>query len=227
MPRHRALAVAVLVLLCGSCSGSRGATDQQQSSQAGIANALSASAADPAEPSGPATGASSEGTLPPGALVELVPSATELPAGFTITADAAGPADLAAVADRSTDPEAAQKSLKSAGFKVGYSADYGNEQTGGFVSVLVLQFANATGARAAYAQQVRAAAEVAEPRKGATVGDESAAFRESVPEGDVAEIESIHFRVRELVWVVETGGQDGAETSMALDIAMKLVKRTA
>lgn len=228
----RALIVALLLLSSASCSSSRGSADEQQTDAAGAAVASPAPLDEFSDSTESALAGPAAATLAPGALVELVPSLAELPAGFSITPDSAGPVDLVAAADRSDDPEVAERDLKSEGFRIGYAADYGSEQTGAFVSVFVLQFESAAGAHAAFTRQAKAASDVAKPLQLAKVGDESAAFVEMVSEGDVAEIESIHFRVRDLVWIVETGGDDGSPGagspgSGALEIANKLVRRIA
>jgi len=158
-------------------------------------------------------------------LVELVPAVTDLPAGYTLV-EGAGPVDVVAVAAVSADPDAAEKALQAEGLTGGYVAEYDEQQTGAFVAVSVLRFAAETGARAHFARGVSESAADADAIIMPAVGDESAAFTETVPEGDVAEIVSVRFRVRDVVWLIETGGQQRVDTMFAQQIASRLVRRT-
>jgi hypothetical protein len=220
----RTTAAAVLLMSCGACTAHReSAPTPSRSAAPSPAPSSSRASVDPSVSASPAAPTA----LPPGALVELVPSPADVPPGYDAAEGTTGPLGLTEVADLADDPEAAQRALGINGFKDGYSADYGNEQTGAFISVLVQRFTNEAGAKADYARQVSESVASSDPLSIAPVGDESSAFVEKVPEGDVAEIVSVRFRVRDLVWLVETGGQDSPDTTLARDIAARLAGKIA
>ncbi|MEP7055611.1 MAG: hypothetical protein ABI912_10230 [Actinomycetota bacterium] len=224
----RAAAAAVLLISVTSCTGRHEAAAPPPSPVATSAGAPSD--VTEADSSAPVSEAPLEppvaATLPPGALLELVPSAADLPPGYDVT-EGGGPRSAQEIADLADDPANAMRALQSNGFKDCYSADYGNVRSGAYISVQVMRFNTDAGARADYARQVQESAAASDPLQMAPVGDESAAFREKVPEGDVAEIVSVRFRVKDLVWLIETGGQDVSDISMARDLATKLVRRTS
>lgn len=212
--------VTAVLFLCISCTGS-----SEDSAEPAAVTAVES--ADVEVESAPAAeGAAAPGSLPPGALVELVPSPAELPAGYAVLDGSAGAADAAAVAELSSDPSAAAALLQRSRFTDAYSAEYGEEQTGAFISVVVLRFGDAAGATDYLASRrseiTPATTNAPMPR----VGDESFAYSEQLPEGDVTEIVSMLVRVRDLVWVIETGGQETTDTALANDIAKKMVRRT-
>lgn len=235
LPMNRTGAFAVTLFLfisctaCTSAGGPAGAGEsayvsadvsgtEGERTVSGRSATLAGTAAGAPEPAAAA--------LPPGALVELVPSAVDLPPGFTIQ-DGAGPIDLTGVAALSSDPKAAASALHSNDFVDGYSAEYADQRSGAFLSARVLRFSVESGARADFAREVRESAAAAESVPMAQVGDESAAFREKVPEGDVAEIVSVRFRVRDLVWLVETGSQESMDAALAHNVAANLARRAA
>ena len=208
MPAPRSLAVALLLLACTSC-----APDRQPTTPAPAASSLPAMT--------PTVAA-----LPPGALVELVPLAEELPAGMTAVSDSAGPLDGEAVAGLDPDPDAARSELARNDFRDGYAADFTDAASGAFVSVLVLRHGAADGASRQVAFERRQPDQGAAPVPFAAIGDESSATRSRVPEGDVAEFVSVRFRVREIVWLVEVGGL-ADDLATARDIAERLARRTS
>ena len=158
--------------------------------------------------------------------MELVPTVAELPAGYAAVEGAAGPVDAATVADLDPDPVAASAALRANGFRDGYSAEYSHPDDGSFVSVLVSRYADGPSAKTDFARLVGATRPPARVERIETIGDESHASREAVVEGDVAEIVSVRFRVRDLVWLVEVGGQPRADDTLAKNIAKALVRRT-
>lgn len=209
MPASRGLAVALLLVACTSC-----APDRRPATSA------------PGASSSPAATAPIAPALPPGALVELVPLAEELPAGMTAVSDSAGPLDATAVAGLAADPDAARSELARNDFRDGYAADFTDAASGAFVSVLVLRHGAADGASRQVAFERRQPDQGAAPVPFAAIGDESSATRSRVPEGDVAEFVSVRFRVREIVWLVEVGGL-ADDLATARDIAERLARRTS
>jgi hypothetical protein len=209
MVPSRALAAVALVAVCGACTSARKAPIEQLP-------AASSTAAD----------ISAIPSLPPGALVELVPSAAELPPGFAPVEGGAGVLDAAAAAALSDDPDAAALELQRNGFRDGYTEQFENSSTGAFVSVVVLRYAAADGAHADFARAVRESAG-AERLALAPLGDEFLALREKVPEGDVQQLVSVRVRVGDIIWLVETGGQGEVDPAVPRGIAERLIRRIA
>lgn len=167
-------------------------------------------------------------TLPPGALVALVPTPSEVPAGMVPVVLGSGPRDLAVVAGYSgtgAAATAAAAKLRSHGFQEAYVAQYANQSTGQVLSVVVSRFATAAGATADLADDVKAG--------GGTkvvvqqVGEASAATTEPITGKVSGQLLLLRFRRGVDTWVLAYEAAPTADARVAVAVARAVLARTA
>lgn len=197
-------ALLVLPLLLGSCSGS---------------------AAPPAaaQTAGPLPGV----TLPPDALVDLVPRPDEVPGGMVPVLAGSGPRDLATVAGYSGTGKAeaaAAAKLTQHGFARAYVAQYADPSSGQVLSVLVSRFATAAGATADFADDESGAQ--GRPVPGApTLGEASSATVQDLA-GTASQLVIVRFRRGTSTWSLAYKAGPTADPQVAIALATKLLVRT-
>jgi hypothetical protein len=208
-PLAVASALVALPLLLGGCSSGSSAPD----------------AAAQAAASAPVPGV----TLPPDALVDLVPRPDEVPAGMVPVLAGSGPKDLTTVASYSgtgaTATAAAAAKLTQHGFSRAYVAQYANPSTGQVLSIVASSFATAAGATADFADDQSGAQ--GKPVPGApTLGEASSATVQDLP-GTAAQLVLVRFRRGTTTWSLAYKAGPTADPQLAIDLATVLLKRTA
>jgi hypothetical protein len=166
-------------------------------------------------------------TLPPGALLDLVPTPEEVPAGMVPVLAGSGERDLQTIAGYSgtgAAATAAAASLTKHGFTKAYVAQYANQATGQVLSVVVSQFATAAGATADYDSDANAA-------KGSvitteTVGDASSATKQTITGSVSSELVLLRFRRGTTTWAVAYQAAPTADPAVPVMIAKAVLART-
>lgn len=214
MTTRRPVALALLTLLAAACSGGSTAGTGPPSSQPAI--------------TAPAPGV----TLPPGTGSGLVPTPTEVPAGMILLVKGSGPRDLATVAGYSASGTGAQHDasvaaaaakLRSHRFEAAYVAQYANQATGAFVSVVASSFATPAGATADLADDQRSTSGKAVTVQ--PVGDASSARITPVPGKVPGELLLLRFRKGATTWSLAFQAAPKADPAVAVALARLLVAR--
>jgi len=166
-------------------------------------------------------------TLPPGQLVDLVPTPKEVPAGMVPVVQGSGERDLKTIAGYSgtgAPATAAEAALTKHGFSKAYVAQYANQDTGQVLSVVVVQFATAAGALADYYDDARG--EKGEAVTTETVGDASTATRQTISGSVTSELLLLRFRRGATTWTVAYQAAPKADPAVAVMIAKAILART-
>lgn len=167
-------------------------------------------------------------TLPPGGLLDLVPSPNEVPAGMVPVILGSGPRDLGAVAGYSgtgTVKERAAQALRSHGFQQAYVAQYANQSTGQGVTVVVSRFATVEGARADFSEDAKAT--TGTPVPGETLGEASTTTKQAVAGSVSSELVLVRFLRGTDTWVIAYQAAPTADPSVPVELAKRLLARTA
>ncbi len=167
-------------------------------------------------------------TLPPGALSALVPGPTEVPAGMVPVVLGSGPRDLEAIAGYSGSGAAkdqAAEVLRKHGFQEAYVAQYANQTTGQVLTVVVSRFATAAGAAADFRDDQKASPGTAVTTE--TLGEASSATRQTVTGSVVSELLLLRFLRGADTWVVAYQAAPTADPSVAVELAKRVLARTA
>jgi hypothetical protein len=203
-------AVALSVALLGGCSEDEPAATPQSAS----ASALAA----------PVPGVS----LPPDPLLPLVPAPDEVPPGMVPLLAGSGPRDAGAIAEFSADPAAAATALAAHGFRSAYVAQYAHPSDGRVLSVVVVRFADAAGAKADLEGDL--AGSSGQVVQTDTVGEASQARRQPLPgsgEGaEAGELVTLRFRQGATTWLLAYGATPTADPQVAVELGRALVERT-
>jgi hypothetical protein len=163
-------------------------------------------------------------SLPPDALSPLVPQPDEVPAGMVPLLSASGSRDAGAIAEFSSDPGAAAKALAAHGFRSAYVAQYAHPSDGRVLSVVVVRFADAAGAKADLEGDVAGSSgEVVSVEK---LGDASQARRQPLPGEQPGELVTLRFRKGATTWLLAYGAQPTADPQVAVGLARPLLERT-
>jgi hypothetical protein len=170
---------------------------------------------------------SSAGSAAAMELQPFVPAADDVPAGMELQTDESGPAGVGEISSFSTDPEGKEHLLEEHHLEAGYAVQYLDASSGAVLSAYVVRFASVEDAQAIYADDVAESEREAERFTVTKLGDEAAAFRHRVSEGDIAELVTVRVRLGDLVWAVRTGSPDRADAELARQVAQTIVGRAA
>lgn len=164
-------------------------------------------------------------TLPPDALVDLVLHPDEVPAGMVPLIKGSGPRTLGVVAGYSGNGTAAAAKLSAHGFRGAYVAQYANQRTGQVLSILASQFGAVAGATADFADDLRSpqGKAVATP----TLGEQSSVTIQSIPGSVASQLVLVRFRRGTTTWSLAYKAGPTADPRVAIDLATKLLARTA
>lgn len=174
--------------------------------------------------------------LPAGPLRDLVPATADLPPGMVAILAGSGARDVAAIAEYSADPVKARTQLVKNGFRRAYTAQYADPLTGRVLSVVVTQFATATGARDDLQGDLSASSGT--QVEAAPVGEQSDVRRQLLPPtspspgaaataSPAQELVTVRFRQGLYTWLVAYGSTPPADVDVALMVARALVSRAA
>lgn len=214
--RGRTALPALLALgLLAGCSG--GGSDERGTPSAQVVDPTAAASA-------PVPGV----TLPPDALLALVPTPAEVPAGMVPVLSGSGPRPLDVVAGYSgTGPakQAAVAQLTAHGFRSAYVAQYASPTSGQVVSVVVSQFATAAGATADFADDQRGATGSTVPT--ATLGEASSVRLQELAGSPPSQLVLVRFRRGTTTWSLAYKATPKAEPQVAIDLAKALLGRSA
>lgn len=167
-------------------------------------------------------------TLPPDALMPLVPTPQEVPAGMVPLLSGSGPRTLEVVASYSGAGDAAKAAatrLTTHGFLKAYVAQYANQATAQGVTVLVSAFKDAAGAKADLTDDLTgfSGKVVATP----TLGEQSQVTVQETPGAGASQLVLVRFRRGVNTWLVSYSATPTAEPMVAIDLAKALLARTA
>ncbi|MFP5219900.1 MAG: hypothetical protein ACLGIG_09215 [Actinomycetes bacterium] len=206
-----------VALLSLGVAGAAGCTDEQPALERPAAASATASPTD----STPTAAASID--LPAGPLRELVPAPDEVPDGLEPVMEGSGPRDAAEVAAFSSDPSAASTQLARHGFEAAYVAQYASRTDLRSLTVVVVRFADAGGARADLDGDVSASGGTAVDAP--TIGDASDARRLALPDAEAAELLTVRFRKGATTWLVAWRATRPADAAVPLAVAEALAER--
>lgn len=164
-------------------------------------------------------------SLPPDPLQPLVPTPDEVPAGMVPLLAGSGSRDIAAIASFSGDPAAATTALREHGFQRAYVVQYAHPTDGRVLSVVVVRFADAAGARADFDGDLAASSGEVVPVP--TVGEGSQARRQPLPGDPPGELITLRFRQGATTWLLAYGARPTADPDIPADLATRLVERGA
>ena len=204
-PAPLVVAAALTAALTSGCSGDDGPTPRD----------LAASA--------PVPGV----TLPPDALLDLVPRPTEVPPGMVPVLTGSGRRDIATVAGYSgtgAAATAAEARLKAHGFAGAYVAQYAHPTSGQVLSVVASEFATAEGATADYAddQKDQSGTAVAGAE---TVGEASSVRVQDLPGSPASQLVLVRFRSGTHTWSLAYKATPTADPQVGTAIAKVLASR--
>jgi hypothetical protein len=167
-------------------------------------------------------------TLPPDALSVLVPQPDEVPAGMVPLPAGSGPRDITVVAGYSgtgAAAGAAQTKLRSHGFVKAYVAQYASQATGQVLSIVVSEFATAAGATADFKDDLVGAQGKTVPSP--TLGEQSAITLQDMAGSVSSQLVLVRFRRGTHTWSLAYQAAPTAEPRVAIDLATRLLARTA
>ena len=163
-------------------------------------------------------------SLPEDPLRPLVPAPDEVPAGMVPLLAGSGSRDASAIAEFSSDPAAAATALAEHGFRSAYVAQYAHPTDGRVLSVVVVRFADAAGAKADLEGDL--ASSSGEVVAHETVGEQSQLRRQPLPGDDAGELVTLRFRQGATTWLLAYGARPTADPQVAVDLARPLLDRT-
>ena len=166
-------------------------------------------------------------TLPPGALSELVPAPSEVPAGMVPVLLGSGPRDLDAVAGYSGTGAVkarAAAALRAHGFQSAYVAQYANQTTGQGLTIVVSRFATGTGATADFSDDEKGTAGTTVPSD--QLGEASSVTKQSIPGSVASELVLVRFLRGTDTWVIAYQAAPTADPAVAVELAKRLLART-
>lgn len=167
-------------------------------------------------------------TLPPGALAEQVLQPDEVPPGMLPILKGSGPRTISVVAGYSGSgaaQAAAQQRLSAHGFTGAYVAQYANPANGQVLSVLASRFSTAKGARDDFADDLKGGS--GKPVVTPTIGEQSSVTQQPLKEKPPAELVIVRFRRGTTTWSLAYKAPAPVEAQLAIDLAQKLLARTA
>jgi hypothetical protein len=167
-------------------------------------------------------------TLPPGALSDLVPSPSEVPAGMVPVVLGSGPRDLDAVAAYSGTGAVktrAADALRTHGFQQAYVAQYANQTTGQGLTIVISRFATADGATADFSDDEKATAGTAVPTE--QLGDASSVTKQTIGGSVTSELVLVRFLRGTDTWVIAYQAAPTADPTVPVELAKRLLARTA
>ena len=167
-------------------------------------------------------------TLPPGTLLDLVPSPSEVPAGMVPVVLGSGPRDLDAVAGYSGTgavKDRAAQALRAHGFQQAYVAQYANQSTGQGVTVVVSRFATAEGATADFSDDAKGTSGT--PVASETLGDTSSVTKQTIAGSVRSELILVRFLRGTDTWVIAYQAAPTADPMVPVALAKRLLQRTA
>lgn len=165
-------------------------------------------------------------TLPPGPLVDLVPSPADVPAGMVPLLRGSGPRDLALVASYSgtgATRTQAEASLRAHGFTAAYVAQYANQATGQVLSVLVVSFATAAGATADFSDDQRGTAGTIVPAE--QLGDASSVTTQTIAGSVQSQLLLVRFLRGTHTWTLAYQAAPTADPAVGVTLAKTLLAR--
>lgn len=163
-------------------------------------------------------------TLPPGPLLDLVPTPAEVPAGMVPIIKGSGPRDLVTVAGYSgTDRAQGEASLRSHGFQAAYVAQYANQTTGQVLSVLVSSFATTQGATADFSDDQRGTSGTPVPAE--QLGDASSVTTQTIAGSVSSELLLVRFLKGTRTWTLAYQAAPKADPAVGLALAKALLAR--
>ena len=167
-------------------------------------------------------------TLPPGGLVELVPTPAEVPAGMDPVLQGSGPRTLEVVAGYSGTGAAATQaaaSLRAHGFADAYVAQYANQATGQVLSVVVSRFATGAGATADFSDdQKGTSGKIVQAEQ---LGDASSVTTQTVTGKVSSELVLVRFLRGTDTWVIAYQAAPKADPAVPVGLAKTILARTA
>lgn len=162
-------------------------------------------------------------SLPADPLRALVPGPDEVPAGLVPLVAGSGRRDAAAIAEFSADPAAARTALAEHGFTGAYVAQYAHPSDGRVLSVVVVRFRDAAGAKADLTGDLAGSSgEVVEVP---TVGEQSQVQRQPLPGKGAGELVTLRFRTGATTWLLAYGARPTADPQVAVELGRLLADR--
>lgn len=216
-----AAATAVLLSSTLGCLAQEPALERPTGAATGDATGPTRASA-PVPTSSPAA-AEAAAALPDGPLRELVPAPTEVPAGLVPLPEASGPRDVAAVAAFSADASTAAEGLAARGFTDAYVAQYAAPDDPRVLTVVVVRFADADGARADLEADL--AEGTGQVLDAARVGDESQARRVPLPDDEALDLVTVRFRAGAATWLLAWREPAPSDPGVPLALARLLAAR--
>jgi hypothetical protein len=162
-------------------------------------------------------------SLPPDPLLPLVPEPDEVPAGMVPLLSGSGSRDAKAIAEFSADPAAAAKALATHGFRSAYVAQYAHPDDGRVLSVVVVRFGDAAGAKADLEGDL--AGSSGDVVQVAQIGDASQVRKQPLPGEDAGELVTVRFRKGATTWLLAYGAKPTADPQVAVELAQPLADR--
>ena len=166
-------------------------------------------------------------TLPPGTLLDLVPTPTEVPAGMVPVVLGSGTRtldEIAAYSGSGTVKTQAATSLRAHGFQDAYVAQYANQATGQVLSVVVSQFATAAGATADFSEDQKGTSGTPVPSE--QLGDSSSVTKQTVAGSTAGELVLLRMVRGTHTWVIAYQASPTASPDVPIGLAKVLLSRT-
>ena len=166
-------------------------------------------------------------TLPPDALLALVPTPAEAPAGMVPVLTGSGPRDLTTIAGYSgtgATAKVAAAKLTAHGFVSAYVAQFDNPGTKQVLSVVVSSFSAPGGAMADFADDLAGAQGT--PVAAQMLGEASAVTIQNVPGTVPSQLVLVRFRRDTHVWLLAYKAPT-ADPKIATGLATALLDRTS
>jgi hypothetical protein len=167
-------------------------------------------------------------SLPPGALLDLVPQPSEVPAGMVPVLKGSGERTLDQVAGYSGEGAVkarAAAALKQHGFQSAYVAQYANQSTGQVLSVVVTRFATPEGATADFSDDQRGTAGTLVPTE--EIGDGSSVTKQTIQGSVPSELLLVRFRRGTDTWVLAYQAAPTADPKVGIEVAKRLLARSS
>jgi hypothetical protein len=167
-------------------------------------------------------------TLPPGDLVQLVPTPAEVPAGMTPVIRGSGSRtveDVAGYSGEGPAKAAALTALRAHGFVGAYVAQYASPTTGQVLSVVVTRFGTAEGARADFSDDEKGTTGTPVPT--ATLGDASSVTRKDLGGSVTSQLVLVRVLRGTDTWTIAYQAAPTADPQVPVGLARTVLARTA